>query len=76
MGEKGQSSSHMPLHVSQLWEVDHVLQYLAHNHDLALYGLQWSTFRALLSQTVHGSHISPQFQVCEDLNELMEVFCH
>ena len=46
--EKGQSAPHVSLHVRQFGKVNHVLQYLAHDHDLALDCLQWSGFATLL----------------------------
>ena len=64
------------LDIRQFGKVNHVLEYLADDHYLALDGFQWLGLSELLRSTVHRPHICSELQVCEDFNKLIEVFHH
>ena len=56
-----------------LRKVDHVLQRLATDHELALDSLTRVCLLVKLNLAVHGSYISAHLQVRKDLSKLFEV---
>ena len=64
------------LNIRQFGKVNHVLEYLADDHYLALDDFQWLGLSELLRGAVHRPHICSELQVCEDFDKLIEVFHH